>query len=229
MNNLFYIGDTPVDVNNQWDYENGFYITSHASRLAKSIAHYEIYKLSLGLPGDIVECGVYKGASLTRFATFRQILESEYSRKIIAFDIFGQFPRNENDDENDRSFIDEFEHAGGKGISEDELRRVLEYKNFNNIELVQGDIIKTVPDYYDRSPQAKISLLHIDVDVYEPTKVILETLYNRVVSGGIIIFDDYSTVNGETRAIDEFLSNSKVDAKINKLPFYKNPAYLVKP
>jgi hypothetical protein len=50
----------------------------------------------------------------------------------------------------------------------------------------------------------KIALLHIDVDVYDPTKVILESLWHRVVKGGILMLDDYGTVAGETGAVDNF-------------------------
>ncbi len=86
------------DVEKQWDYENGFYLTSHVTRLGKLLAHFELYKSITGLPGHIVECGVYKGASLVRFASFRQLLESPHSRKIVGFDTFGTFPRGEGID-----------------------------------------------------------------------------------------------------------------------------------
>ena len=57
------------DQDRQWDYENGFYLTSHVTRIAKLLAHYELYKSIADLPGHVVECGVYKGASLIRFAS----------------------------------------------------------------------------------------------------------------------------------------------------------------
>jgi len=71
------------EVDKQWDYENGFYLTSHLTRLSKMLAHYELYKSIVKLPGHIVECGVFKGASLIRFCTYRKILESPFSRKVI--------------------------------------------------------------------------------------------------------------------------------------------------
>ena len=65
----------PADV---WDYENGFYWFSPKSRLNKMLAHYELYKTIVNIPGHIFELGVYKGASLVRFATFRDALENDY-------------------------------------------------------------------------------------------------------------------------------------------------------
>ncbi|MDD4438165.1 MAG: macrocin O-methyltransferase [Tissierellia bacterium] len=214
------------NIDKQWDYENGFYLSSHITRLSKVLAQYELYKSIMTLPGHIVECGVYKGASLIRFCTFREILESSYSRKIIGFDAFGKFPGADNDV--DREFIDKFENEGGDGISKRELEKVLTHKAINNYELIEGDITSSVPEYISKHPELKIALLHIDVDVYQPSKIILELLYNRLVKGGLVLFDDYGTVTGETRAIDEFFENNQ-DILIQKLPISHVPSYITKP
>jgi macrocin-O-methyltransferase TylF-like protien len=212
------------DTDSSWDYENGFYLTSHVTRLAKMVAHYELYKSIVGLPGHIVECGVFKGASLVRFATFREILESPYSRKIIGFDAFGKFPKR--GDANDRAFIEHFEGEAGDGISVDEMIEVFRHKEIQNFELVRGDICDTVPEYVDRHPELKIALLHIDVDVYEPTVTTLKHLYPRVVPGGLVVFDDYSTVAGETQAADEFFETT--DVFFEKLPMSHIPTFIRK-
>src|SRR5579863_5399056 len=140
------------DTDKCWDYENGFYLTSHVTRLSKLLAHYELYKMIVPLPGHIVECGVYKGASLLRFATFREILESPHSRRIIGFDAFGKFPE-EGEDAANKNFIDRFASAGGDGISRDGLLDVLAHKGFQNIDLIEGDIRSTVPDFVKGHPE----------------------------------------------------------------------------
>ena len=211
-------------VEEQWNYENGFYLTSHVTRLAKMLAHYELYKSIVNLPGHIVECGVYKGSSLVRFSTFREILESPFSRKVIGFDAFGKFPEQES--EEDMKFIERFEGENGYGISVEELREVFAYKSFPNYELIQGDISITIPHYLSEHPELKIALLHIDVDVYKPSVVILNNLYERVVRGGLVLFDDFGTIAGETKAIDEFFENK--DVVIEKLPISNTPAYIRK-
>ena len=126
------------ELDKQWDYENGFYLTSHLTRLPKMLAHYELYKSIVNLPGHIVECGVFKGASLIRFCTYREILESPYSRKVLGFDAFGKFPEQHN--ANDQKFIEQFEGAAGEGISAEELKLVFSHKGFENYELIQGDV-----------------------------------------------------------------------------------------
>ena len=212
------------DIEQQWDYENGFYLTSHLTRIPIMLAHYELYKSIINLPGQVVECGVFKGASFIRFCTFREVLESPYSRKIIGFDAFGKFPQQENVE--DQSFVEKFEGTAGQGISIHELEEVLAHKKFQNYELIQGDITQTIPDYVANHPELKISLLHIDVDVYQPSVTILNHLFDRVVSGGLLVFDDFATVSGETKAIDEFFVGK--DSIIEKLSLSHIPSYVRK-
>lgn len=212
------------DIEKAFEYENGFYLTSDRRRIQKLIAHYEIYKKIINLPGAVVECGVFKGASLIRFAQFRDMLESVYSRKIIGFDIFGHFPRGGGKD--DDEFIANFEAQAGDGIPIEELYEALNKKGIGNVELIKGDITQTIPDYAQKNKELKISLLHVDVDVYVPSKVALECLYDHVVPGGLVVFDDYGTVHGETKAVDEFFTGK--DVILQKLPISHIPTYMIK-
>lgn len=214
-----------VDASKKWDYENGFYLTCETGRIGKFLNHAEIYNKILDLPGDILEFGVYKGTSLVRLLSFRNLFENDDSRKVYGFDIFGKFPDN-LELESDREFVQRFENAGGYGISRDELEFHLINKGFRNFELIAGDILQTIPDFMAKKPSAKIALLHIDVDVYEPTKMILEHFWDKIVKGGILVLDDYGTVEGETRAVDEFFAGKNIT--INKPRFNHIPAYIVK-
>ncbi len=214
------------DTEKGFEYENGFYLTSGIDRMGKLLAHYELYKMIKDLPGAVVECGVFKGNSLVRFATFRNLLESEFSRKIIGFDIFGAFPKTKF--ENDKKYLKKFvEAAGEESASTEELEKIFAHKNLKNFELIKGDITKTVPAYAKQNPHVKIALLHIDTDVYEPAVAILKNLYDRVVRGGVIAFDDYGTFPGETKAIDDFFKDKNVLVK--KFPFSHIPSYVIKP
>ena len=65
-----------------WFAENSFYLKASPERLSKFIAHYEIFKKIKNIKGDVVECGVFRGASLTRFVNFDKIFKSE---KILRF------------------------------------------------------------------------------------------------------------------------------------------------
>ncbi len=214
-----------IDLQRKWEYENGFYLSCENGRLGKLLNQLEIYKQILNLPGDVVEFGVFKGASLVRLMTFRYLLENDFTRKVIGFDMFGKFPDNVKFEE-DKKFVKNFETDGGWGIHEDRLHALLKNKGFQNYELIQGDILATLPAYIEKNPAQKIALLHIDVDVYEPTMAILEQLWDKVVQGGIVMLDDYSARYGETVAVDEFFKDKNIT--IQKPPFNFIPAYIVK-
>lgn len=210
-----------------WDYENGFYWFSPKSRLNKMLAHYELYKSIVNLPGHIFELGVYKGASLIRLATFRDALENDYSRRIVGFDAFGRFPTDGLKVDDDLTFIEHFEGAGGHGLSKDEVGALLEVKGFENIELVEGNVFDTLPLYLERHPETRLAFLHLDMDVKEPTDLALNLLYERVVPGGLIVLDDYNAVAGETLSVDAFIKDRGL--RIEKLPFYNVPSFIRKP
>ena len=212
---------------NIWDFENAFYWFSHPSRLNKMLAHYELYKTITKLPGSVFELGVYKATSLIRFAAFRKILENDFSRKIIGFDAFGKFPRDNISLDSDKDFINFFESDAGFGLEEGEVREIFRRKNFENVELVKGDVFDTLPRYLEENPFTRISLLHLDMDIKEPTVFALDCLYERVVPNGLIVFDDYNTVAGETDAADMFLK--KHNLAIEKTPFNYIPSYVRKP
>ena len=214
------------DFSKSFVYENNFYLSCDSTRMSKILAHYELYKMVQDLPGAIVECGVFKGASLARFAMFRDVFGNDYSKKIIGFDIFGPFPETkfELDKKQRKNFIQE---AGSESIGTEQLMEVFKHKNIDrNIELIKGDICKTVPKYIKDHPELKISLLNLDTDIYEPSVVILDYLWPCIVKGGILMVDDYGKFVGENKAVDEFFKDENL--KILKLPFCMTPSYIVK-
>ena len=218
--------DKLYDLTKKFDYENGFYATADPSRFSKFITHLEFFKQTSTVRGEILEFGIFKGNSFFRWIKFRDLLEQTSSRKVIGFDIFGDFP--EAQFEGDKQRRDDFveETNGGKSISLEEMQELLEKQSlFKNVELIKGGILVTLKNYLEKNPHLKISLLHIDVDLYEPVKEILEQLYDRVSTGGIIILDDYGTFAGTNKAVDDFFNNK---AEVKKLPFSNTISYIVK-
>lgn len=212
----------------RWEYENGFYLTCAVRSFRKSLVQWELFKLTSNLPGAIVECGVFKGASFARFAMFRELLSGSVFRKLIGFDSFGRFP--DASFEEDKPFRERFvREAGDWSISVEQMMEVLANKKCEqNVELVAGDICKTVPKYVEQNPQLKIALLNLDTDLYEPATIIMEYLYPRIVKGGVLIIDNYKVFPGETKAVDEYLAKNHPYTAINRLPFSAVPCYVVK-
>ena len=219
------------DFDRAFDYENDFYLSCAPSRLAKVLAHYELIKRTWELPGAIVECGVFKGCSLARFSIFRELLgrggdgAMTHRKLIVAFDTFGEFPEASDEDREQRDrFVSE---AGSQSISLEQLRSVLDHKGTGaDVELVAGDLCQTLPAYVERHPDLEVSLINLDTDLYEPAVVILECLWPRLVSGGVLMLDDYDVFPGETRAVDEYFKGQ--DVEIERLPFAETPSFVVK-
>jgi predicted O-methyltransferase YrrM len=214
------------DFNRAFDYENGFYLSCDTSRIGKLIAQYELFRMSVNIPGEIVECGVFKGVSFVRFAHFREIFGLSDSKRITGFDTFDEFP--DPTYAPDKELLDRFlADAGNMSISKDQLTEILNNKKLDkNIALVEGDVSITIPEYVKSNKRLSISFLNLDVDLYEPSRVILENLYPLLSSGGILLLDDYGKFPGETRAVDEYFSEKEVE--IRQFPYAKSPSYIIK-
>jgi len=213
-----------IDFDKTFDFENNFYLTCSVNRISKIIAHYESLKMSIGIIGDIVECGLFKGTSFVNFASFRNIL-AMHNKKMIGFDIFDKFPdaTSVEDELVRKSFINQ---AGETSITTEELNRILVKKCICNTELIKGNILKTIPKYIKNNPSIKISLLNIDTDTYDSTKTILMYMYPKISKGGVLLLDDYNIHPGETKAVNEYFSN--IDVEIKKFEFRDSPYYIIK-
>ena len=211
------------NVFNIWDIENSFYLKSDVSRLTKAISHFEAFKLSLSAKGSIVECGVFKGVSLIRFLTYRNFY-NQNKKTLYGFDAFGRFPKLK--DKRDNNFAQKHDKKIGYGKSEKNLNKVLKKKKFNNFKLIKGDISKTIPIFLKKNKNFKISFLHLDLDVYNPTSFALNSLFKYVTPGGIILLDDYKSIKGATIAINEFVREKRL--RLQTLKFNKKIKYIIK-
>jgi hypothetical protein len=217
-----------LNLDKYWDYELGYWWFSDISRFGKVISQIELYKSIIDLPGTIAEFGVYKATSLIRWLSLREIFETTSTRKIIGFDAFGSFPTEGlNKVNSDLNFVQNFEKGGGDGLSIEETKSILKFKEFTNYELINGDVRDSLPNFLKKNNSERFSLIHLDMDVYEPTAFVLENLYERLVIGGLIIVDDYNTVEGATIAVDEFISKNS-NLKIEKLPYNNIPSFIRK-
>ncbi|SLM30896.1 dTDP-6-deoxy-L-hexose 3-O-methyltransferase [Desulfamplus magnetovallimortis] len=200
-----------------------FPVFSRRVDLRRFLAHYELFKLSADLPGDIVELGVFRGLSLMSFANFLEIFNCTNRRKrVIGFDTFKGFVNINNKDLSKKNDSDK--QAGDFDASNyyeclKEAITIFDEDRFipwkKRIELFKGDICKTIPAYIEKNPGLRISLLHFDCDLYDPTKIGLKELFPLVVKGGVVIFDEYGDVNwpGESEAVDEYLKDKSYVVK----------------
>jgi len=202
-------------------------------RFSKLLIHYEVFKKIKNIPGSIIECGVFKGTSFSRFAMLRELIGNKKKNKLIAFDVFSDdFPNTNfhNEKIQRKHWI---KTAGGSSISTNQIEKIFKKKKIKNYELIKGDVLKTIPKFVKNNPKLKISLLNIDIDFVETTQCVLDNFYDKVVKGGIVLFDNYQGVGtggtfykGETKTINKFLK--KINKRVIKFPFFNRPSYIIK-
>jgi O-methyltransferase len=167
------------------------------------------------IEGDIVECGVGRGRSLIILSALNAILKkSKKPRKVFAYDSFAGFPSPTIEDTSSRNpKKGEWSKSpsGKYSYSPNFIKTVLKNAGIpikNNLVIKKGFFSDTLPKHPDRP----IAILHADGDFYSSTISILESLYDKVVKGGIIIFDDVYVGNkdfpGAKLAAKEFLGKN---------------------
>ena len=221
------------DTQSMYDYETNFHLTANEDRMSKLLTHYEAFKLSQNIPGEIVECGVFKGTSLMRFAMMRQIIGGNHTTRILAFDVFSdKYPNTRfKEDKIQRKYW--IKTAGGSSISKSQLIKIFKLNKIKNYQIIAGDVVKTVPKFVKNNPGLKISLLNVDIDFVEPTITVLNNFYDKVTKGGVILLDNYAGrgssgkyLHGDTVAIDDFFKKKNV--LIKKFHFAARPCFIIK-
>ncbi len=208
------------------------YVTRQS--IAKFLTKYELFKQIIDINGSIVEAGVLHGGGTLAWAKLSSILEpTNHTRKVIGFDTFKGFPSIDEKDKKgtDGSLIKVGELQGSTYDSVSEAISIYnENRPLNHIpkvELVKGDISKTAPKYLDENPHLIVSMLYLDVDLYKPTKVMLETFVPKMPKGALIVFDELNAkmFPGETVAVDEVIGLKNI--KIQRFPFDSYVSYTV--
>ena len=178
------------------------------AQVTRFAALYELFKLALPVKGSIVECGVFGGASFMTFAQLSAALEpTNLTRRLYGFDSFGGFPAVTGQDRPESTGV----RAGDLAAdSFAELNRLLEIYDTDRFlghvpkaRLIRGDVTETIPAFVAEHPHLVVSLLFLDLDLYEPTAAALRHLLPRMPKGAVLAFDELDNPlwPGETAAV----------------------------
>jgi hypothetical protein len=188
--------------------------------LKRFLAMYEIFKLVLPVKGSVVECGVFRGFGVSSWAKLSTMLEPEnLTRRIYAFDTFAGFP---NVSKQDATFVTDVVKGGLAADSYEELRQLFEIYDqdrflghVDKVHLVKGDVAETVPAFVAEHPHLLVSLLFLDMDLFEPTKAALEAFLPRMPKGAVVAFDELDNPMwpGETLALLETVGVGKLQLR----------------
>ncbi len=163
--------------------------------------------------GDVVECGVYRGATLRQIA--RTVKELSSERIIYGLDSFKGFPESGITGADVKLFRPKKRLIGKFKDADDVPQRLMRFSQCFDVNLVlkQGYFEQTLSELADIS----IAFLHIDCDTYTGHKEVLEALFDRLVPGGIVVLDDYQedAWPGATKAVDEFLKDRPEEVQLS--------------
>lgn len=207
-----------------------FAVYANRQDINRFLALHELFKLQLPVKGSIVECGVFGGSSLFTFAHLSGIYEpSNYHRQVIGFDTFEGFP--------DWSEVDMIEP--GRDIFKPNFDTFKELSDASKafqknhylegeqkIRLIKGDACQTIPKFLENNKHFICSMLYLDFDIYEPTRIALLNFLPRMPKGSILAFDEIHNSHwpGETQALVDVLGIDKVE--IRNFPFNPNISYI---
>ena len=193
--------------------------------MTRFLALYEIFKRVINVKGSIVECGVNQGFGTMSWTKFSAILEPvNLTRRIYGFDTFEGFPSLDKKDEGTATG-----HVKEGDLSADALEELMALSEVHDstrylghipkVEFVKGDAKETIPVFVKENPHLVVSLLYLDFDLYEPTKVALEYFLPRMPKGAVIAFDELDNPlwPGETLAMLEMCGANNL--RIERLPF----------
>jgi hypothetical protein len=177
-------------------------------QLKRFLSLYEIFKLVLPVKGSVVECGVFRGFGLMSWAKLSTMLEPEnLTRRIYGFDTFAGFPSCSDKDANPVAMPTE---SALRADSYDELQALIaEYDrdrflgHVDKVHLVKGNVIETIPQFIAEHPHVLVSLLFLDLDLFEPTLAAIQHFLPRMPRGAVIAFDELDNPMwpGETLAL----------------------------
>ena len=183
------------------------------------------YIVKNNIHGDIVECGVWAGGSMMA-AALTLIKLNSTERKIYLFDTFSGMTKPSEKD------LSIFGMSGSKKFDNKKITEITSFWCPSSFEEVKKNIYRTGYDIRkihfvkgrveDTLPEAgpqDIALLRLDTDFYESTKYELIHLFPRLVTGGVLIIDDYGHWKGAREAADEYIAENHLRLLLNRIDY----------
>lgn len=171
------------------------------------------YVVKAGIPGAILECGVWKGGSMM-MAAYSLLDAGCRDRDLYLYDTYAGHPQPDAERDVDihgKHLVEEYRKRQSSDGFSDWARVSIEEVEANmrstgypseKIHLIKGKVEDTIPA---KSPQ-QIAILRLDTDWYESTLHTLDHLFPRLAVGGVLIIDDYGHMKGAKMAVDEYFA-----------------------
>ncbi len=165
------------------------------------------YAVKNRIPGDIIECGVWRGGSMMAIA--RTLLEmGDTSRHLYLFDTFAGMPDVTEKDGAAAAQWMKRPDTSKLAIPLETVQKNIARVAYpaERVHFIRGRVEETIPA---NAPE-KLALLRLDTDWYESTMHELVHLYPRLSPGGVLIIDDYGYWEGARKATDEYFADKPI-------------------
>jgi hypothetical protein len=177
----------------------------------------DLYREIITVPGVICEFGVQWGSSIATLLNLRNLYEPyNVERFIYGFDTFSGFASVHEKDGTaakvgDYASIDKYEETLEEILNYHES--ISAFQSQRKFELLKGDATKTIDTWLEANPGATIALAIFDMDVYAPTKAVLEKIKPRLTSRSVLVFDEFThrQFPGEVQAVREVFDMKDVE------------------
>lgn len=181
------------------------------------------YITAAGIPGSIVEAGVWRGGSAMA-AAIELMAHGDQSRDLYLYDTYEGMSEPTKED------VDFRGQNAGEQLASSTKSKNSQIWAYSPVEDVRNNLLSTgypadklhfikgkVEDTIPGETPDQIALLRLDTDWYESTKHEMEHLYPRLVSGGVLLLDDYGHWQGARQAVDEYIAAHNLHLLLNRI------------
>jgi hypothetical protein len=197
------------------------------------VTRHALFQEVIPVHGYIIECGVFLGGGLMTWAQLSAIYEPlNHVRRVVGFDSFEGFPSMH---EKDAGSDPDYAVKGGFSVPAlEDLRECIRLYDLARplghiprVQLVPGNAIETIPRYVAENRHLVVAMLYLDFDIYEPTRVALETFLPRMPKGAILAFDELNqdVWPGETEAVLDVVGLRNL--RIRRFPHHPHISYAI--
>ncbi len=176
------------------------------------------------IQGNLIECGVFRGGSLTQIGL--KLKQKNSNKLLFGVDTFEGHPFDDQEDiPEDGKIIHQKDLYSDNQLGK--VLDILDKKKLNNVSLHKGLVENVLPKFFNNE---KFCFAHLDLDLYVSTKQALSFIAPKMEKGGIIVFDDYSAFEspGIKKAVDEILGKNSIKISVSSSSKDGNQAYWIK-
>ena len=189
------------------------------------MARYELVKMIVNVPGHVLEFGVFNGSNLMFMAKMLSVLAPGDFRRLYGFDSWKGLTEFSAADGSASQL--QGAYTGRRGLLEEMIAL---HRLQDRVTLIDGLIEQTLPKFVEANRHHLYSLIYLDTDLYDSTKLALELCWDRVASGGVVAFDEgyHDRFPGEGAAAQEFLAKIPGQYTCGHFPFARQPMFWVR-